>query len=169
MRRLAGVLALIMVLTMASVPVLAEEVLLAETPGVGMDTNFVVFDDAFSDNANGWELSGPAEIRDGRLYLATPEDTAEEGTGLAKLAIPAYDTKGNWYLNYKVKAENNGGGGTGDSLFFAQMGPGVNQSGRLYYRLRRGTGDIYISDSLAPAIANEGLAAHRPLSRRKDL
>lgn len=130
----------------------------------GMDANFIVFEDDFSDNSNGWTLTGPAEIKNGRLYLATTEDTAEEGTGDAKLAIPIYTTSGNWYVSFKLKTASNGGGSSGDTLFFAQMGPGTNQTGRLYYRLRRGTGDIYISDDMAPAIANEGLAANRSFS-----
>ena len=135
MRRLAGVLALIMVLTMAAVPVFAEEVLLAETPGVGMDTNFVVFDDDFSDNSNGWELLDSAEIKNGKLYLSETGDTA---SGTAKLPKITYATKGNWYMTFKTQIVGGVGTGRSDNVLFLQMGAGTNQGGRIYWNLRNG-------------------------------
>ena len=148
MRRLAGVLALIMVLTMAAVPVFAEEVLLAETPGVGMDTNFVVFDDDFSDNSNGWELLDSAEIKNGKLYLSETGDTA---SGTAKLPKITYATKGNWYMTFKTQIVGGVGTGRSDNVLFLQMGAGTNQGGRIYWNLRNG-GLLNCSES-APAVA----------------
>lgn len=147
MRKLAGILALVMVLTMVSVPVFAAEV--ENDPAkLTMAENFVAFEEDFSDNSNGWELLDSAEIKNGKLYLSETGDTA---SGTAKLPKITYATKGNWYMTFKTQIVGGVGTGRSSNVLFLQMGAGTNQSGRIYWNLRNG-GLLNCSES-APAAA----------------
>ncbi len=147
MRKLAGILALVMVLTMVSVPVFAAEVETDPTK-LTMSENFVAFEEDFSDNSNGWELVDGAEIKDGKLYLSETGDTT---FGTAKLPKINYSTKGNWYMTFKTQIIGGAGTGRSNNVLFLQMGAGANQSGRIYWNLRNG-GLLNCSEN-APAVA----------------
>ena len=138
MRKLAGFLALVMVLTMTAVPIFASEVE-TDPAKVSMAENFVLFEDDFSDDTKGWKLTGPAEIRDGRLYLNDTGNTAADGSGTAQFSMSGYDISGNWYISFKLRI-NDAPGKTGraDNTFGMQFGGGTNQTGRVYLDLRRG-------------------------------
>lgn len=139
MRKLAGFLALVMVLTMVSVPVFASGEVVTDPAKVSMKENFVLFEDDFSDDTKGWKLSGPAQIRDGRLYLSDSGNTAADGNGIAQYSMSGYDISGNWYVSFKLRINDAPGKtGRGDNIFGLQFGGGSNQTGRVYLDIRRG-------------------------------
>ncbi len=155
MKKLAGILALAMVLTMVSVPVFASGEVETDPAKISMVENFVIFEDDFSDDSKGWTFSGPATIKDGKLYLRDVANTLEEGDGVGKHTISGYETSGNWYLYFKLNAGSGGiSQGRADDILGLQFGGGANQTGRVYLNLRRG-GVMVPWESQVPAAAKE--------------
>ncbi len=133
MRKLAGILALVMVLTMAAVPAFAEGEV-AQTPGIGMEDNYTVIDDDFSDPAvsANWTLTGPANIKDGVLNM-NQLDSTEASTVVWDLTNYSFD--GTWYVTFKAGVIPKPGATSSDYPLNYQFGFG-GAAGRVYGNFR---------------------------------
>ena len=106
MRKVAGFLAVAMVLTMLTIPAFATGEVITDPEQVAMANNVIVFEEDFTDNSKGWTLTGGAKIEGGKLYLS---DTTSEEQGTAKYDF-SYSTTGNWYVTFKLMTTDNASG-----------------------------------------------------------